>query len=267
MDDTMSIALYGYDNEDMKLLISFLGPDVMLVLQMLKHNLSTAAGSVYLGVPRRTLHRKFVAFLQQNERWALDPRRRFAATLLPGAWERCTMLVDGFPVFRGQRRGGGNFSGKYRRSGLKFQMVTDVRGVPMHLSEPFDASVHDAKIFRLTNFEHLPNEMIVADKAYIGAPHCIVPRKKSRLRPLSVKEKKFEAMHRKVRAKVEHCFARLHRFRFMKYSYWRDTVTANAVRFITWAEHVVRTKKDVLDPADESFFAQIPLCECDFQRE
>ena len=38
----------------------------------------------------------------------------------------------------------------------------------------------------------------------------------------------------------------------MKYSYWQDKVTANAVRFITWAEHVVRTKDDVQDPASDA---------------
>ena len=87
-------------------------------------------------------------------------------------------------------------------------------------------------------------ESILGDKAYIGQPHCVVPPKSNQKitkeNPEGVKN--FTAWHRIHRSKVEHCFARLHRFRFMKYSYLKAK-TPDAVRLITWGDHMTRMAK------------------------
>jgi hypothetical protein len=153
------------------------------------------------------------------------------------------MLVDGFPVFTGQKKGGTNYSGKYRRAGFKFQMITTLSGIPIHLSKAFPANVHDSAIYPVTHVEHGEWELVLGDKAYLSQAHCVVPPKKNQAIAKNEPEKVaiFTAWHRLYRSKVEHCFAKLHRFRFMKYSYLRK-FTPQAVRLLVWCEHVVRAK-------------------------
>jgi len=181
-----------------------------------------------------------------------------------GFLENCTMLVDGFPVFGGQRAGGGNFSGKYRRSGLKFQMITTLSGIPIHLSPPHDASEHDSTVFNRTELRDESWELILADKAYIGRPHCLTPPKKNQsiVKQNPAACARFFRWHRKFRAPVEHCFARLHRFRFFKYSYWKK-MTPRAVKFITWCEHVTRVAARKELPS--STRVKGAFCKCQFK--
>ena len=148
------------------------------------------------------------------------------------------MLVDGFPVFKGQRKDGSNYSGKYKRAALKFECICSLSGVPLCIRGPFPGKQHDSAIFQSGNpLVHNPEELIIADKAYIGLPHCIVPQKKSKnIRP----SKSLELWHRKYRAPVEHCFARFHKFRFMKYCYWSDALATKAVKFIAFCENTCR---------------------------
>jgi hypothetical protein len=196
----------------------------------------------------------------------MDENARFLETeQLPEPFDDCTMLIDGFPVFGGQAQGGTNYSGKYRRAGWKFQMITTTSGIPIHLSPPHAAKKNDAVVFCETDLEHQNWESILGDKAYIGQPHCVVPPKSNQKitkeNPEGVKN--FTAWHRIHRSKVEHCFARLHRFRFMKYSYLKAK-TPDAVRLITWGDHVTRLVK--LSESRKRKTAKQDRCKCAYKK-
>jgi len=100
----------------------------------------------------------------------LDESVRFCESIDEEGWENCTMLVDRLPVFGGQRAtlvdGGGNVSGEYRRLGLKFQMITTLSGILIHLSPPHNALEHDSTVFNRTELRDESWELILRDRAY-----------------------------------------------------------------------------------------------------
>lgn len=268
MEQRKSIALYGYSESNLRLIeaeiklqisdaYNEIGSDFRTTLLILKNNLHWTTASVFLQINERSLREKVARFLGASESLKLDEMCRFAEGRHPGCWSQCTMLVDGFPVFKGQRKDGSNYSGKYKRAALKFECICSLSGVPLCIRGPFPGKQHDSAIFQSGNpLVHNPEELIIADKAYIGLPHCIVPQKKSKnIRP----SKSLELWHRKYRAPVEHCFARFHKFRFMKYCYWSDALATKAVKFIAFCENACRKSSFSGEPI-------YPMCHCQFQR-
>jgi hypothetical protein len=270
-------AGWGFTADEIMLIAKELGldeqllPKFLVTLFVLKNNLSWDAAGIIYGVPRATAHRWVSDFLAAvRPRLIFDETIRFQETRLAFPFEHCTMLVDGFPVFTGQSDGGGNYSGKYKRSGYKFQMITSLSGIPINLSPAQPAKKHDALLYAETDMLHEPWEMVLGDKAYISQPHCVAPPKKNQkvFKDNPTKARVFIAWHRLHRAKVEHCFARMHRFRFMKYSHFRKIVP-RAVRLIAWCDHVTLAHRAKLhrwlDPNPHTI-TRAAECNCMFLR-
>lgn len=114
----------------------------------MQDNLHWTTASVFLQINERSLREKVARFLGASESLKLDEMCRFAEGRHPGCWSQCTMLVDGFPVFKGQRKDGSNYSGKYKRAALKFECICSLSGVPLCIRGPFPGKQHDSAIFQ-----------------------------------------------------------------------------------------------------------------------
>ena len=151
---------------------------------------------------------------------------------------------------------------------LKFELwVTangDEMGFPFALYGPYAGAGHDSTVLTAeSKFRHEKNELILADKAYVGQPHLLCPRKQSKEKPYTEAEKNFVRHHRLHRAKVEHAIGRLHRFRIFRYSAHREDFTGKAVAFVVWCEAQIGIEKYGYEWEQPAFEND---CHCDFVR-
>ena len=114
-----------------------------------------------------------------------------------GAW-------DTFPVqtLAGDRR----YQPKYQCHCVKFNAVLTFQGLFAYLSGPHPGAESDTTLARTFRPGFLPHESLLGDKAYISVPNCVVPIKE---RPggLSPAEVEYNRVHQFYRARVEHAFA------------------------------------------------------------
>jgi hypothetical protein len=104
------------------------------------------------------------------------------------------------------------YNGKYGGHVAKVQVVSDHRGSVIWWSGPHCGTIHDLTLFRQNPPPLLPNEQLLADKAYVGGgAHLIAPYKKRnhRLAPLKTA---FNKVHRWYRSTVEHSIGFIKRF-------------------------------------------------------
>ena len=107
-----------------------------------------------------------------------------------------------------------------------------------------------------------PPPVFLADKAYVGKKHLVVPRKTSKKHPLTEAEKTFERWHRLYRSRVEHAIGRLKRFKFMDDCVMHDKNIENAVKFVVWCEH--KTLSREMGYFVPSGLRLLPTCDCCF---
>ncbi|CAF1068897.1 unnamed protein product [Rotaria sordida] len=88
---------------------------------------------------------------------------------------------------------------------LKVQIACDFRHRIVHVSECYCGSVHDITILRESELlEHVNDAVqIIGDKGYIGEEYVVTPRKKSRGRELTDKDKDFNHDIDSARAAIE----------------------------------------------------------------
>ncbi|CAF0983451.1 unnamed protein product [Rotaria sordida] len=88
---------------------------------------------------------------------------------------------------------------------LKVQIACDFRHRIVHVSECYRGSVHDITILRESELlEHVNDAVqIIGDKGYIGEEYVVTPRKKSRGRELTDKDKDFNHDIDSARAAIE----------------------------------------------------------------
>ena len=119
---------------------------------------------------------------------------------------------------------------------LKVQVFSDNRENIVSYSGPHIGSIHDLSIFYHNYPIILPNERILADKAYCGtrAKHlCVLSSfKKIRGRRLSDEKTAFNQLHSFYRLRFEHAIGYLKRFQIISCKY-RGRVVGKAIPFIS----------------------------------
>lgn len=108
------------------------------------------------------------------------------------------------------------------------QVISDHRGSVIWYSGPHVGSIHDLTLYRDNPPPLLPNEQLLADKAYVGGgAHIVAPFKKYRQR-IDPMKKAFNRVHRWYRATVEHCIGYIKRFRILG-SIYRGRITHSQI--------------------------------------
>lgn len=148
----------------------------------------------------------------QERAYKPEGRLKIYNVRFPGA----TAIVDGVPVrIRGNTDA---FNPKYGSKAVVFQVVIDLQGRPLAWSKGLRGSRNDS--FALNGWEpfpHFQNEHILADLAYVANAHCVTPWKGNEKDASVSKEDRtfYETVHRALRVRIEHFFARIHSFRFL----------------------------------------------------
>ena len=126
----------------------------------------------------------------------------------------CTAKVDGTPIrVEGPMDALANF--KYKYKCVKYEVWVSMDGLAFASKGWRLPATHDAKMFREFGlpFEHVKDEVFLADKGYIGCAHCLHEFKhKKRLQrddDIPFCESLTNDLIRKPRAYVEHYFADL----------------------------------------------------------
>ena len=243
VEERKQIEVVGYTAAEMGCILRKLPPqthkDAELTLMFLKQNLS------WMASPEKNARDRVTNFLNRFN-WNMDEEVRSAASNDCPLSKQIVGSVDVFPVMCPQDAEHTRYTGKYKGACLKFELWVTNDGVPFAVYGPYAGAMHDSNVLSTgEKFLHTPHEFFLADKAYIGQPHLIVPRKISKNNPYTDDEKVFVLHHRKHRAQVEHAIGRLHRFRIMWYSAHRPDFTEAAVKFIVWCEHTVGSMRYV----------------------
>ena len=160
------------------------------------------------------------------------PERRFLHS--EPDFPQATAMVDGVPV--SCRASAEYFNPKHGCKSIVFQVMSDLRGLPIAWNAGEAGSTHDATSFdawqNILPWHHC-DEYFLADKAYVANSHCLTPTKlqrtadsqeeRNQTEPViessqgdevnhttrTGQEMLFDAHHRKYRVRIEHLFAHL----------------------------------------------------------
>jgi len=152
------------------------------------------------------------------------------------------------------------YNGKYGGHVAKVQVICDHRGSVIWWSGPHIGTMHDLRLYREYPPPLLPNEQILADKAYVGGgPHLIAPFKKKRGR-ISHEKRAFNKVHRWYRSTVEHSIGFIKRFRILNGMY-RGRLSQSQI-------HLERALKIIIhlcsyDNQQNPHRTHVPLCYSD----
>lgn len=121
-----------------------------------------------------------------------------------------------------ERRKGTGYSGKKKRQTIKTQIVVSPKGKISHVSLSIPGNIHDKKLY-----DHTGVKAGMGDLGYLGTDMRL-PFKSSKYHKLTLKQKKHNLAHSRVRIVVEHVLAHLKNFRILasrfrnKLSYYND---------------------------------------------
>lgn len=177
------------------------------------------------------------------------------------AFPHVTTMVDCTPVpIRGNAD---THNTKYFKKVRKYQVMSDISGVPLDVRPCPRCRTHDARVLKeLGTIDLEKDELILGDKAYVGNRRVVVPYKNSKKNPLKDVEMNFNTFHSLVRAKIEHVFAllksRYSLFGFSPYSY---PLTDKLVRLAYFILHIQQKEKFriVAFAEDDNGSSQPPL--------
>ena len=141
------------------------------------------------------------------------------------------------------------YSGKKKRHTIKTQIITNLDGLIVDCAPAVEGRRHDFKVFEETRAltETIPKEVtVLADSGYQGAQNgqpagkVQLPKKATKLHPLSQEEKASNRALSQVRVKVEHAIGRMKHFKILserfrhRLSSYDDTfsVVAGLVNFM-----------------------------------
>jgi hypothetical protein len=151
------------------------------------------------------------------------------------------VIIDGtlFPCWTRKSRVG-LYSGKHHRNGFNHQIISDVKGNVLWISDGLPGSVHDAKAFQVHGFsQYLHSENTIGDKGYQGTG-IVTPLKKPRGCVLNQSEEKFNKSLSSIRNDVERAIAHIKKwkilgapFRRPHSLYWRTIQTTRGLYFLT----------------------------------
>lgn len=116
------------------------------------------------------------------------------------------------------------YSGKKKRHTIKKQVTVNLEGLILDAPPAVEGKRHDYKVFQETETlsERIPKEVgVLLDSGYQGAGEgqaegrVLLPKKATKLHPLSQEEKASNRMLSQLRVKVEHAIGRLKRFKIL----------------------------------------------------
>lgn len=123
------------------------------------------------------------------------------------------------------------FSGKHRTTGVNLQVVCDLAGDLLWVSDPVEGRAHDVRALREAGvLEHLDPGQVIGDKGYLGCA-MITPIKKPAGGHLLDWQKEFNRDVNRIRYVVERAIANLKTWRVLHTDYRRplktfpDTIT------------------------------------------
>lgn len=124
---------------------------VLVTLILLRSNLDQATLADLVAVSQSTVSRTWRTFAPLIEQTLC-----LHVPSAPEAWRSRAVLIDGTLVPTGNRAGHEvNYSGKRRRAGLTVQVLADVDGDLLAVSQPLRGSIHDRRAFAETGWEEL----------------------------------------------------------------------------------------------------------------
>ena len=140
-------------------------------------------------------------------------------------------LIDGtlIPTFNWRHRTD-LLSGKHRRRGVNAQLLVDVHGRIIGVSDAFPGSWHDIHCLREAGWvDMIPHcGAAAADLEYEGAPGVVIPIKKKRGIELTDREREFNTKFAKIRVAVEWGVAHAKNWRILCTRYRSDLCRIDA---------------------------------------
>lgn len=118
------------------------------------------------------------------------------------------------------------WSGKHKTTGHNFQVVSDLEGNVLAVSEPVPGSRHDMAALKETAFDLLLGLAgdVIADKGYQGSGY-VTPVKKPKGGELLMREKEYNSWVSGLRAAVERAVANIKAWRILHTDYRRPLKT------------------------------------------
>lgn len=206
---------------------------VLVTLTLLRSNLDQATLADLAEVSQSTISRTWRTFSPLIEQ-ALCLHVPSAPEALQGR----AVLIDGTLVPTGNRAGHeANYSGKRHRAGLNVQILADVEGGLLAVSDPTRGSIHDRRALAETGWEEiLPDTSVIGDLGYRGT-HVITPTRKPRGGELSDHDQQCNQEISTLRSAVERTIAHLKNWKMLATGYrGRLTELPNIIRIVTKLE-------------------------------
>ena len=190
-----------------------------------RHNIIEEVWAEIFDTSQPTISRVITEITPLIERATADFRP--AAEAAKAAVRGQTVLVDGFLAPCWSWRGIPDlWSGKHKTTGFNSQVISDLAGDVVFVSEPITGHNHDMTALRETETAEVIAAAFsgIADKGYQGSGY-IIPIKKSEHRELLEWEKKFNADVSRLRAPVERAIAHIKSWRILHTDYRRPLRT------------------------------------------
>jgi hypothetical protein len=219
---------------------------VILVFILLKHTPTWDLAAIFW----RVILAQPEASERSLRRWAselltallplipFDKERRYdyECESIPGVYS----IIDCTPLrVRGPKH---VYNGKYHTKVLKYQVICDLRGVTID-ARPTGSREHDAVAARAGMIPLRDGEWILGDRGYQGVDRVVTPFKRSRGGgPLTADQLRFNKFHGIIRAKIEHVFARVRRFKLFYRSPYRDALNHQLVHLGFWIDAELKKK-------------------------
>ena len=212
---------------------------VVLTLVLLRQNLAQTVAADLFGVSQPTVSRIYRAMLPLVEQVVCLHRPP-----LPDVLRGRVVLVDGTLVPVGNRRTDrethlGNLSGKSHKAGVIVQVLSDLNGCLLTVSEPQPGRTHDRAGFTLAGFDLLlADTPTIGDLGYQGTP-VIRPRRKRPGHPEHTPtDQVWNHSIATLRIAVERAIAHWKNWKILATGYrGRLTELANLIRIVTTLEH------------------------------
>lgn len=134
-------------------------------------------------------------------------------------------VVDTTTLRIGKGKSKKTYSGYKNYHGVKFQVICDSNSKINSISQSYEASIHDKKVF-LSEYEELKEKInktlsILGDKAYVGLEKKQVitssKRNDKRYKLDKIKGKEDNKKLNQKRVKIEHIFANMKNYRILRY--------------------------------------------------
>lgn len=176
----------------------------------------------------RRLFHKVVAAAPAEGYYKPELRKRYSIPEFP----QMTAIVDGVPLRC--RADAEHYNDKNKAKTVVFQVITDLVGRPIAWNRGETGNRTDAySADGWVPFPYRPDEFFFGDVMYSSSAHCVTHWKiGAKTQYTKVQRSNFELVHRKVRARVEHYFARLNRHQIMTRCRFPPTVIPSIFNMI-----------------------------------